>query len=118
MPAVIDKLNIHQHGTDEKLDRRIKFTAKEKEDIRNNYFKMHESERPTMTSLAAKYRVDRRLIQFILFPEREVRHRKQARIRHNDGRYYDKEKERLKMQRYRDYKRRLAKEGKLKNTEE
>jgi hypothetical protein len=70
----------------------IELTAEDKEVIRNQYFNTHESEQPTMTSLAAKYNVDRRLIQFILFPEREARHKKQASIRQKEGRYYNKEK--------------------------
>lgn len=113
MPTLVDKLSIHKHGTDEKLDRRVKLQTKDKESIRNQYFNVHENQRPTMTALAAKYKVDRRLIQFILFPEREVQHKKQASLRQKDGRYYDKEKSRRNMQRYREYKRTLAEGGKL-----
>lgn len=114
MPATVDKLNLHENGTDKKLDRRIKLTPQDKEDIRDRYFLPHESERPTMTSLAALYNVDRRLIQFILFPDREARNKEQASVRHRSGRYYSKDRGRKKLQRYRDYKRTLLKEGKLK----
>ncbi|MCC2248906.1 hypothetical protein JUJ52_02905 [Virgibacillus sp. AGTR] len=116
MPATIDKLSIRKHGTNEKLDRRIKLTTDDKEAIRTQYFNAHEGERPTMTSLAAKYNVDRRLIQFILFPEREDLQKKQASLRQKDGRYYNKEKGRKNMQEYRDYKRKLVKDGKLKSS--
>jgi hypothetical protein len=113
MAALVDKISIKKHGADKKLDRRVKLQAEDKIAIRNQYFNAHESERPTMTALAAKYNVDRRLIQFILFPEREERHKKQASIRQKDGRYYNKEKGRKKMQEYRDYKRSLIASGEL-----
>ena len=117
MPAIIDKLSIRENGADEKLDRRIKLTDQDREDIRNQYFNTHESERPTMTALAAKYNVDRRLIQFVLFPEREARHKEQASLRQKDGRYYNRERGRKKMQDYRNYKRSLVKTGRLNNEE-
>lgn len=117
MPALVDRMTIKKHGTDKKLDRRIKLTDQDREDIRGQYFNTHESERPTMTSLAAKYNVDRRLIQFVLFPEREARHKEQASLRQKDGRYYNREKGRKKMKDYRNYKRSLIETGKL-NEEE
>ncbi|WP_078598586.1 hypothetical protein [Evansella clarkii] len=117
MPALVDKMTIKKHGVDEKLDRRVKLTAEDKESIRSQYFNTHESERPTMTWLAATYGVDRRLIQFVLFPEREARHKKQASARRKDGRYYDKEKSRQNMQKYRDYKRTLVEKGKINPSE-
>lgn len=113
MPTLVDKLSIHKHGTDEKLDRRVKLQTQDKESIRNQYFNVHESQRPTMTALAAKYKVDRRLIQFILFPERETRHKEQASLRQKDGRYYNREKGRKHMQEHRAYKRALVESGKL-----
>lgn len=113
MAALVDKISIKKHGANKKLDRRVKLQAEDKIAIRNQYFNVHESERPTMTALAAKYNVDRRLIQFVLFPEREERHKIQASIRQKDGRYYNKEKGRKKMQEYRDYKRSLIESGEL-----
>ncbi|MGX1195771.1 hypothetical protein [Metabacillus sp. SLBN-84] len=113
MPALVDKLTIKKHGTSEKLDRRVKLTDDDKNAIRYRWFNSHESERPTMTALAAQYRVDRRLIQFVLFPEREVRHKEQASMRRKDGRYYNKEKSRKNMQRYREYKQMLVDKGEL-----
>lgn len=115
LTTLVDKLSIHKHGTNEKLDRRIKLAAKDKESIREQYFNVHESQRPTMTALAAKYKVDRRLIQFVLFPEREARHKQQASLRQKDGRYYNREKGRKKMQDHRAYKRSLVESGELTN---
>ncbi|MCR6108626.1 hypothetical protein HXA34_20245 [Salipaludibacillus agaradhaerens] len=117
MTALIDKLTIKNNGNDEKLDRRVKLTTEDKNAIRTQYFETHKSQRPTMTWLAATYGVDRRLIQFILFPERETRHKEQSKVRRKSGRYYDKEKGRKNMQRYREYKRGLAKAGRLKPSE-
>ncbi|MGX1266654.1 hypothetical protein RKD55_004598 [Rossellomorea marisflavi] len=113
MVALVDKISIAKHGTDKKLDRRVKLQAEDKIAIRKQYFNVHESERPTMTALAAKYNVDRRLIQFILFPEREERHKEQASIRQKEGRYYNKNKGRKNMQDYRNYKRSLIDSGKI-----
>jgi hypothetical protein len=117
MPAIVDKMSIEKHGTGKRLDRRVKLTAEDKDAIRTQYFNAHPSQRPTITSIAAKYNVNRRLIQFILFPEREVRNKELARARRKDGRYYNREKSRKNMQEYRDYKRALSKEGKLKPSE-
>lgn len=113
MVALVDKISISKHGIDKKLDRRVKLQAEDKIAIRKQYFNAHESERPTMTALAAKYNVDRRLIQFILFPEREERHKEQASIRQKEGRYYSKNKGRKNMQDYRNYKRSLIDSGKI-----
>lgn len=112
MPAIVDQLSISKNGNPS-LDRRRKLTDEQRQNIRNEYFNTAESDRPTMTSLAQKYGVDRRLIQFILFPEREKRHKQRASKRWKEGRYYDRERSRKNMQNYRDYKRRLLKEGQL-----
>lgn len=112
MPALVDKLSINKH--DKKLDRRRKLTEKDRFEIRQKYFNVHPSKQPTQTALANEYNVNRRLIQFILFPEREERQKELAKERRKDGRYYDKEKSRLKIQDYRDYKRSLVQSGKLK----
>lgn len=113
MTTTIDQLTINRHGVDERLDRRVKLTTEDKQNIREQYFNARMDQRPTQTALAADYNVSRRLIEFILFPEREARQKEQARIRQKDGRYYDKERGRQNMREYREYKRTLVKEGKL-----
>ncbi|MDQ0297720.1 hypothetical protein J2S78_000128 [Salibacterium salarium] len=116
MPSPIDSINLHQNRpneTPEALDRRVKLTTDDKQAIRDTYFATPEKQRPTMTALAAKHNVDRRLIQFILFPERETRHKKLAQNRQKNGRYYNREKGRKNMQNYRAYKRELIQEKKL-----
>lgn len=113
MPSKIDNVRINANGPNKKLDRRFKLTDDDRQTIRDRYFNVHEAERPTMTSLANEYGVDRRLIQFILFPERAERHKELAKERRKDGRYYDKERERVYKQNHRDYKRELIKSGKL-----
>lgn len=114
MPTTIDKMTIRQHGTDEKLDRRVKLTSKDKERIRLDYFVLPEGKRPTIISLATTYNVHRRTIEFILFPERERRNKEHASIRQKEHRYYNRERGRTNMQEYRDYKRSLAESDKLK----
>lgn len=113
MPAIIDTLTINSHGSDPKLDRRVKLTDEQRSEIWDAYHTQTGAARPTMTDLAADYGVDRRLIQFILFPEREARQKELAKQRRKDKRYYDKEKARQNMQSYRNYKRQLLQEGQL-----
>ena len=113
MGAIIDKIRINQNGDNHELCRNRKLKKGDREKIRREYFNAHDEDRPTQTALAKKYNVDRRLIQFILFPEREERHKALAKERSKDGRYYNREKGRMAMREYRDYKRKLVAEGKL-----
>lgn len=116
MPATIDKITIRQHGT-EKLDRRVKLTSKDKERIHRDYHALPEGNRPAISSIAASYNVHRRTIEFILFPEREKRNKEHASIRQKEHRYYNRERGRTNMQEYRDYKRSLSQNNKLKPTQ-
>lgn len=115
MGCNIDDLRINQHNTNKTkpLDKRIKLTDSQKEEIREKYFTAKKSEQPSMSKLARDYGVDRRLIQFILFPEREKRQRELDSIRQKDGRYYDKDKHLLKTRKHRQYKRELYEKGLL-----
>lgn len=112
MPTPIDKISITKHGS-EKLDRRIKLSTEDKNQIRERYFNTHESARPSIRALADEYGVSRRIIQFTLFPERYERQKELFRERQKDGRYYDKEKCRVHMKEHREYKRTLLADGKL-----
>jgi len=113
MPSNIDNIRITKDGNDERLDRRVKLTKEQKQTIRKQYFAMHESERPSQQTLADQHGVSRRLIQYILYPERELRQRDLTKKRNPHQRYYDREKRRAYMQNHRDYKRSLVKTGKL-----
>jgi len=113
MPAIVDKITIQQHGDREKLDRRVKLTNAQKENIRTNYFATSEADRPSQRALAKQYGVSHRLIQFILYPERERENKERLRQHQKEGRYYNTDKQRTYMQKHRAYKRALVEEGKL-----
>lgn len=59
----------------------------------------------SMRKIAARYEVDKRLIHFILFPERLAASRKNRDWRE----YYDKDKRRTDMQKHRAHKREIIK---------
>lgn len=64
-------------------------------------------------ALARKYNISRRMISFILFPEKEQKAKEQFKQRQKDGRYYDKEKHRDYMKKHRNHKKELYKKGEL-----
>lgn len=105
MPYKFDNLPINNP----KYDRRVKLTDEDKKNIREEYAKGTISQR----GLAKKYNVSRRLIQFVLNPEKEDIAKKQFAERRKDGRYYNKEKHRNYMKNHRNYKKKLYKEGVL-----
>ena len=105
MPYKFENIPINN----QKLDRRVKLTDEDKEKIRKEYANGGIS----INKLAKKYGVSKRLIQFILFPEREKRSRKLFAERQKDGRYYDREKHNESMKRHRDYKKELWNKGLL-----
>ena len=83
-------------------DRRIKLTDEQRDEIRHKYSTGQYSQR----QLASEYNVSRRLIVFILYPER------QRKV--DSAKYYSTEKQRVYMQRHRDHKKKLYEEGKIK----
>lgn len=101
MPLVVDTLTIKN----EKLDKRVKLTAEEKQDILN--FKGIHSTRV----LARMYGVDRRTVQFILDPNKHLENLKRRAERGGSKVYYDKENHRLAMQAHRAYKKELYDSG-------
>jgi len=85
-----------------KLDKRVKILDEDKERIMTLYGKgisLHSIERDFF-----EYRISRRSIQFILFPERKEKCRIDYKTRRIDGRYYDKDKWRVQMRNHRRYK--------------
>lgn len=89
-------------------DRRIKLTQEQKDMICTEYAEGNISQR----ELARQYNVSSRLISFILFPERLQENLKRRQERGGWRQYYDKEKRRLTMREYREYKRELRKRAK------
>lgn len=110
MPYKFEKTPINNP----KLDKRVKLTDKDREKIKEEY----ESGSISITSLAKKYKVSKRLVQFILFPERQELAKKNFSERQKDGRYYDRGKHAQYMKNHRDHKKDLNDKGILgKHTE-
>lgn len=108
MPTLIDGYTIaHVDG----LDRRIKLTERQKEDIRA----IHDDPTQPISQrqLAKRYGVSRRTIQFVLNPDDYEKQKARARERRRDGRYYDREKCSQSVQKTRQYKRDLLASGKI-----
>ena len=104
MPYKSEKIKIA--GT--KLDRRRKLTEDQKECIRW----LREEEGLSQRKLAAMFGVSRRLITFILDPEKEKRNKIRAKELRQEGRYkYSKEQWAEVMKEHRHYKEKLHKDG-------
>ena len=96
MPYAHRKLHIPPE-----LDRRRKLPESEHERVRQLYFTDKLSQREVAEIMG----VSRRLIVFILYPERLEHHKKLYKERRKDGRYYpSKEKWREQMKKHRHYK--------------
>lgn len=90
-------------------DKRVKLTDEERESIREEY----ETGLVSQRDLAKKYNVSRRLIQFILSPEKLDIAKQQFAERQKDGRYYDREKHNEYMKSHREHKKELWEKGLL-----
>lgn len=86
--------------TNEMDDGRRKLSAQDHEAVRRHYA-LTKSQRQT----AAHFGVSRRLVCFILYPDRLARHKAQMQKRKAHRTYYDTERHRLYMRRYRAKKR-------------
>lgn len=105
MPSKTDTIAINNP----KLDKRVKLTDEDRESIRREY----ECGNISINALGRKYNVNKRLIQFILFPERAEKSKKDFAERQKDGRYYDKDKHRESIKKHRHYKKSLHEDGLL-----
>lgn len=106
MPYKSEKIKLPKE-----LDRRVKLSDEQRDEIKHKYELGFYSQR----ALAKEYNVSRRLISFILFPEKEERNRQQLKERKADGRYkYSKEQWATVVREHRRYKQELYKSGKLK----
>lgn len=90
-------------------DKRVKLTDEQREEIRELYKLPDYSQR----RLAGQFGVSRRLITFILDPEKAKRQKEQFAERQKDGRYYDKDKHTESVREHRHHKHKLYQEGKL-----
>ena len=104
MPATVDKARINN----EKLDKRVKLTQTQKEEIKKNEHGLSQRR------LAAMYGVSRRTIQFILSPDKLKENKERRQERGGSKVYYDKDKHRESMKKHRKYKKELLDEGLIK----
>lgn len=105
MPFKSDNIPINN----EKLDRRVKLTVEQKEEIKALY----ETGNYSLRKLGAMYKVDKRTIQFIVSPEKLERAKQQYKERRKDGRYYNKDAHKEAMKAHRGYKYGLYKNGEI-----
>ncbi len=87
------------------LDRRKKLSDADRQQIKDSH-RIGVSIR----GIAAMFGVNRRLVQFILFPERQALNLKHREDRGGWKQYYDKDKWRESMAAHRDYKRKIIQE--------
>ena len=90
-------------------DKRVKLTKEDKELIRHLYETTDTSQR----KLATQFGVSRRLITFILDPEKQKANLQAREARGCSKQYYDKETNKKRMKAHREHKRALYEEGLL-----
>jgi transposase-like protein len=95
-------------------DKRVKLTDAQREEIRELYKLPDYSQR----RLAGQFGVSRRLIQFIVDPEKQAAAKQAFAERQKDGRYYDKDTHTEQVREHRHRKHKLYQEGKLEPKEE
>lgn len=101
MPDKLDSKPINNKS----LDRRVKLTDAQREEIK--LFKG----KATQSSIAKMYGVSRRLIQFIWYPEQHEENKKRRAERGGSAQYYDREKHNKAMRLHRKYKQELHEKG-------
>lgn len=85
------------------LDGRVKITKEEYPHIKQAY-----SELQSTRKVAALFNISRRLVQFIVYPERYEKMKHEQRINQTTKKYYTTEKRREEMRKYRAKKRLLG----------
>lgn len=90
------------------LDKRVRLTEEEREQI------IQLGGKISQRKLAKKYKVSRRLIQFVLYPEKYEKSKQQTKInRLLNNNYYEKERNTKYMKKHRTHKQTLMKQRKL-----
>ncbi len=82
------------------LDRRVKYSEAKKQEVKT----LFKIERLSQREISRRTGISRRMVCFILFPDKLLVVRKQYKERRKDGRYYSREKHRLTMRKHRNYK--------------
>ena len=106
MPRLSDTIPIKN----EKLDRRIKLTAEDKELVKW----LREEEQISYQKLANRFGVSKRLIIFICKPESKIKDLENRARRGGSKIYYDKESHKKSTKDHRDYKKELFSQGLIK----
>jgi hypothetical protein len=106
MPRLSDNISINN----EKLDRRVKLTAEDKELV----IWLREEEQISYQKLANRFGVSKRLIIFICKPETKVKELENRAKRGGSKLYYNTENHRISMKEHRDYKKELFSQGLIK----
>lgn len=91
-------------------DRRRKLTEDDKFEI----VRLRKEHNLSQRTLARMFGVSRRLIVFIIDPEKNERYKVRYKERRKDGRYYDRETHRKTIKNHRAYKQQLYLDGKIK----
>src|SRR5690606_24093769 len=89
----------------EKLDRRVKLTAQDRE----NLIKLKE--KVSQRESARIFNVDRRTVQFIWYPEKLAENKARRAERGGSAQYYDREAHNKAMRDHRNYKKELYEKG-------
>lgn len=95
--SAVDKIKIGKAR-----DRRIKIPQSEHE-----YIKQRHKNGEAIRAIARSYGVDKRLIQFIIYPERQILNYQLRLARGGSKKYYNKDKWRETMREHRAYKKTL-----------
>ena len=101
MPAKVDKLRIESDF----LSKRVKLLSCQRERI----FQMHHNEGKGINELARCFKVNKRLIQFICYPDRQKRNLELRKERGGSKAYYLKEKHTIAMAEHRKHKYKIFK---------
>lgn len=110
MPYKSEKIKLSREQ-----DRRVKLSDEQREEIKKKFELGIYSQR----ALAREYNVSRRLISFILFPDKAELAKEQLKERKADGRYKpSKEQWAATVREHRRYKQELYKAGKLTENQE
>lgn len=106
MPRISDNVAINN----EKLDRRVKITAEDKELVKW----LREEEQISYQKLANRFGVSKRLIIFICKPETKIKDLENRAKRGGSKIYYDRETHSACIKEHRDYKKQLFAQGLIK----
>lgn len=105
MSTKLDKIKVTS-----KYDRQRKLTEDDKFEI----VRLRKENNLSQRTLARMFGVSRRLIIFIIDPEKHERAKAQYKERRKDGRYYDREINTIAVRNTRQYKHKLYLDGKIK----